>query len=228
MSPTDTRLRIRLVTGAVLGYLAAGGRVYLGSLDVPIEPSSWREIIALYSLSSLITAALLVFGLILTRSIVRLWTERGRQQLGARFKTKMVLGAMAISLLAGHIHVLRQLFIIEPHARPVVPSTIGNCFRRNAEAAQRFRAKAHCHDCMRRVIKPQCTFRRLRNRFWPTHCPVDWMLSGYTTRRVISCGRSNLRRSARGSRSCDMHGGRRAGGIGAPTAKRRGDLGSGR
>src|SRR5439155_6952429 len=53
----------------------------------------------LYAVSSFITALLLVFALILTRTIARLLLERSRNQLGARFKTKMVLGAMAISLL---------------------------------------------------------------------------------------------------------------------------------
>src|SRR5260370_31211268 len=53
----------------------------------------------LYAVSSFITAAFLVFGLILARTILRLWVERSREQLGARFKTKMVVGAMAISLL---------------------------------------------------------------------------------------------------------------------------------
>ena len=127
MSPTDTKLRIRLVTGAVLVTLLLAAVFTLGSLDVPIEPSSWREIIALYSLSSLITAALLVFGLILTRSIVRLWTERGRQQLGARFKTKMVLGAMAISLLP----VIFMFFV----SYSLLNRTLGRWFPRPLEIA---------------------------------------------------------------------------------------------
>src|SRR5260370_8981005 len=54
---------------------------------------------ALYAVSSFITAAFLVFGLILARTTLRLWAESSREQLGARFKTKMVVGAMAISLL---------------------------------------------------------------------------------------------------------------------------------
>src|SRR5436309_2335587 len=53
----------------------------------------------LYAVSSFVTAALLVFLLILGRTTLRLWVERRREQLGARFKTKMVVGAMALSLL---------------------------------------------------------------------------------------------------------------------------------
>ncbi len=124
MTPT---LRTRLVIGAVLVTLLLAAVFTLGSLDVPIEPRSWREIIALYSLSSLITAALLVFGLILTRSIVRVWLERGRQQLGARFKTKMVLGAMAISLLP----VIFMFFV----SYSLLNRTLGRWFPRPLEIA---------------------------------------------------------------------------------------------
>ncbi len=127
MSPMTNKLRIRLVIGAVLVTLLLAAVFTLGSLDVPIEPSSWREIIALYSLSSLITAALLVFGLILTRTIVRLWTERGKQQLGARFKTKMVLGAMAISLLP----VIFMFFV----SYSLLNRTLGRWFPRPLEIA---------------------------------------------------------------------------------------------
>jgi len=99
MSPSTDKLRVRLALGGVFVTLLLAAVFTLGSLDVPLEPQSWREVIALYAVSSFITAALLIFGLILTRSIVRLWAERSKDQLGARFKTKMVLGATAISLL---------------------------------------------------------------------------------------------------------------------------------
>src|SRR5437588_5462075 len=54
---------------------------------------------AFFAVSSFITAAFIVFGLILMRTALRLWAESSREQFGARFKTKMVVGAMAISLL---------------------------------------------------------------------------------------------------------------------------------
>ena len=53
----------------------------------------------LYALSTFIVAALLVFGLILARSLLRLWAERRAHQPGSRFKTKMVMGAVAVSFL---------------------------------------------------------------------------------------------------------------------------------
>ena len=99
MSHLDNKQRWGLAFGGILLTLLLAAVFTFGSLDLPFEPKSWRAAMALYAVSSFITAALLVFGLILARTILRLWVERSREQLGARFKTKMVVGAMALSLL---------------------------------------------------------------------------------------------------------------------------------
>src|SRR5208283_2466710 len=77
--------------------------------------------------SCFITAALLIFGLILTRSIVRLWAERSKEQLGARFKTKMVIGAMTVSLLP----VVFMFFV----SYSLLNRTLGRWFPRPLEVA---------------------------------------------------------------------------------------------
>jgi two-component system nitrogen regulation sensor histidine kinase NtrY len=99
MSAPESRLRLRLAVAAILLTLLLAAVFTFGSLDVPFEPKNWRDALTLYAVSSLITAALLTFTLILTRTMLRLWAERSKDQLGARFKYKMVVGAMAISLL---------------------------------------------------------------------------------------------------------------------------------
>jgi two-component system nitrogen regulation sensor histidine kinase NtrY len=99
MSRLDSKQRWSLVIGGSLLTLLLAAVFTFGSLEVPFEPKSWRTLMPLYAVSSFITAALLVFGLILGRTVLRLWAETSREQLGARFKTKMVVGAMAISLL---------------------------------------------------------------------------------------------------------------------------------
>src|SRR5438552_2683323 len=99
MSRLDNKQRWGLAIGGILLTLLLAAVFTFGSLNVPFEPKSWRAVMALYAVSSFITAAFLVFGLILARTILRLWAERSREQLGARFKTKMVVGAMAISIL---------------------------------------------------------------------------------------------------------------------------------
>ncbi len=127
MTPAHAKSHVRLVLGGISLTLLLAAVFTLGSLDVPIEPRSWRELIALYAVSCFITAALLIFSLILVRSIVRLWMERSKQQTGARFKTKMVLGAMAISLLP----VIFMFFV----SYSLLNRTLGRWFPRPLEIA---------------------------------------------------------------------------------------------
>jgi PAS domain S-box-containing protein len=91
--------RLLLTFGGIFITLLLAAVITMGSLRVPIEPHAWDELIVLYALSTLLVATLLVFGLILGRTVIRLWAERRADELGSRFKTKMVLGAMAVSLL---------------------------------------------------------------------------------------------------------------------------------
>ncbi len=98
MSDSPCNSRLFLALGGILFSFLLAAVVTLGSLRVPFEPGTWGEKIVLFAGNTFIVAALLVFGLILGRALVRLWVERRAEQLGSRFKTKMVLGAMAVSL----------------------------------------------------------------------------------------------------------------------------------
>ncbi len=127
MSHPDNRQHLRLIVGGVLLTLLLAAVFTMGSLDVPFEPGSWKVIIALYALNGLIIAALLVFVLIFLRSMIRVLMERSKQQPGARFKTKMVLGAMAISLLP----VVFMFFV----SYSLLNRTLGRWFPRPLEIA---------------------------------------------------------------------------------------------
>jgi nitrogen fixation/metabolism regulation signal transduction histidine kinase len=86
------------IGGIVVTFLTAA--VFMvGSLDVPLRPEQGSEFAVFFALTTLLTAALLVFAVILARSLVRLWIERRSGQMGSRFKVKMVLGAIGVSLL---------------------------------------------------------------------------------------------------------------------------------
>ena len=99
MSRGGSKHRFPLILGGVGLSLLLAAVFTFGSLNVPFEPQNWRDVLVLYAVSAFITAAFLVFGLILTRTLLRTWAESGQQHLGARFRTKMVIGAMTISLL---------------------------------------------------------------------------------------------------------------------------------
>jgi hypothetical protein len=68
----------------------------LGSLTLPFEPT---DQVILYALSMFVVTALVVFLFILARTLVRLGAERLAHKPGSRFKTRMVLGAIAVSFL---------------------------------------------------------------------------------------------------------------------------------
>ncbi|MBI1749095.1 MAG: HAMP domain-containing protein [Acidobacteria bacterium] len=91
--------KITLAVGGLLVALLLAAVFTLGSLRIPFEPDRWQEFLILYAVSTFMVAALLVFGLIFARTLLRTWAERRAETLGGRFKTKMVAGAMAIALL---------------------------------------------------------------------------------------------------------------------------------
>jgi two-component system, NtrC family, nitrogen regulation sensor histidine kinase NtrY len=88
-----------MAIGGIVVVLLAAAVFTLGSLNIPLRPQQGNAFVVFFALSTLIVAALLVFSLILTRSLVRLGAERLSGQMGSRFKVKMVFGAMGVSLL---------------------------------------------------------------------------------------------------------------------------------
>src|SRR5579862_709658 len=89
--------RLWMIVSAIFVVLMLSAIFTLGSLNA--LPSHWNDVLILYALTTFIVIALIIFGLILVRTLVRLGMERRANQLGSRFKTKMVLGAMGVSLL---------------------------------------------------------------------------------------------------------------------------------
>src|ERR1700716_1473683 len=127
MSRLTSKQRWGFAAAALFLILLLAAVFTFGSLAVPFEPKNWRDALTLYAVSSFITAALLIFGLILSRTALRLWAERSKDQLGARFKTKMVVGAMAISLLP----VVFMFFV----SYSLLNRTLGRWFPRPLEIA---------------------------------------------------------------------------------------------
>jgi two-component system, NtrC family, nitrogen regulation sensor histidine kinase NtrY len=93
---TSRKSQLLLVIGGVTIALLLAAVFTLGSLTLPFEP---RDQVVLYALSTFLVAALLVFLFILARTLVRLLMERLAHKPGSRFKTKMVLAAIAVSFL---------------------------------------------------------------------------------------------------------------------------------
>ena len=64
-----------------------------------IRPSNAQQTILLIAVSTVIFLAFVIFALILARILLKVYVERRQQQLGARFKTKMVVAFLGLSLV---------------------------------------------------------------------------------------------------------------------------------
>jgi two-component system, NtrC family, nitrogen regulation sensor histidine kinase NtrY len=95
VTPARKAQRLWLALGGFFVALLAAAIFTLGSLNTPIHLQG----AVLFAVTMFVVSAFLVFASVLARSLLRLRAERRAQQLGSRFKTRMVLGAMGISLL---------------------------------------------------------------------------------------------------------------------------------
>src|SRR3990172_3151838 len=96
----DLRMRPSfMIATSVLVLLLVVSVFGLTSLNLSfISPSESSEVIVLFGLSAIIFLALVIFGFILFRSLLKLYLERRTNQLGSRFKTKLVFGALCLSV----------------------------------------------------------------------------------------------------------------------------------
>src|SRR5262245_48169808 len=69
------------------------------NLDPPFSPSEPDQIFLLFSLSTVIFLVLLVFGFVLLRDLVKVWVERKQQKPGSRFKTKILVSLVSLTLI---------------------------------------------------------------------------------------------------------------------------------
>jgi two-component system nitrogen regulation sensor histidine kinase NtrY len=99
-SPPNSRRKITMIILLVL----VPTLLFLGwsqaSLNLSfIRPSSAQGTILLLALSALIFLAFVIFALILSRILLKLYVERRQRRLGSQFKTKMVVAFLGLSLL---------------------------------------------------------------------------------------------------------------------------------
>lgn len=98
---TDLKMRPGFIIGAGIIVVASIVSLFgLTSLNLPfISPTDSEQTILLFVLSTIIFLGLVIFGFILFRSLLKLYLERRANQLGSKFKTKLVCGALGLSLL---------------------------------------------------------------------------------------------------------------------------------
>ncbi len=85
---------------SVLLLLLATLTFWQTSLDFgDFRPGGATETIVLWATSTLVVIGVLVLGFIVFRNLVRLYVDRQHNRLGSRIKTKLVAGALALSII---------------------------------------------------------------------------------------------------------------------------------
>lgn len=95
------RRRVRIIVLAIITLVLSALLFVQAALNtLPwVRPSSVSETLGLYFLSTINFLAFVVLLMVLVRNIIKLRRERLAQRLGARFKTRLVIYFIALSLL---------------------------------------------------------------------------------------------------------------------------------
>src|SRR5256886_11255420 len=83
-----------LLTLAILAFVQAAF-----NLDPFLSPSEPSQIVLLYTLSIFIFLALVIFGFVLLRTLVKVWIERKQQKPGSKFKTSLLVSLISLTLI---------------------------------------------------------------------------------------------------------------------------------
>jgi PAS domain S-box-containing protein len=68
------------------------------AFNLTLRPSTSEQVLILVALSTLIFLLLIALTFVLVRNLLKLYTERRTGKLGSKFRTRMVVGALALSL----------------------------------------------------------------------------------------------------------------------------------
>jgi len=63
------------------------------------SPQDTSQIVLLFTLSTIVFLVLIIFGFVLARSLFKLWVERGTASPGAKFKTRLILSLIGLTLI---------------------------------------------------------------------------------------------------------------------------------
>ena len=93
-----TKKRLLLITGVVALAISTLLVAWQGSFDLGrFGPSDPAQTFIFWAITSLIFILMVTLGFILFRELVKLYIARQSKQVGSRIRTKLVLGALALS-----------------------------------------------------------------------------------------------------------------------------------
>ncbi len=105
--------RLLHILGAVLLAASVTLVVWQGSFSVgSFAPDDPDQTFFFYGISILIVLLMVTLGFMLARLIVKLWIERSHDRPGSRISTKLVVGALALSMMPVFFMVLFNVYVL--------------------------------------------------------------------------------------------------------------------
>ncbi len=105
--------RLRHVLGAILLAASVTLVVWQGSFSVgSFAPDDPEMTFVFYGISILIVLLMVTLSFMLARLIVKLWIERSHDRPGSRISTKLVVGALALSMMPVFFMVLFNVYVL--------------------------------------------------------------------------------------------------------------------
>src|SRR5947209_17717836 len=105
--------QLKNVLAAILLVASATLVLWQGSFDFGrFRPEDPEQTFVFFGISLLIFLLMVTLGFMLVRIIVKLWVDRRGDRLGSRIRTKLVAGALALSLLPVFFMVLFNYYVM--------------------------------------------------------------------------------------------------------------------
>src|SRR3984885_619125 len=105
--------RLLHVLGAILLIASVTLVVWQGSFSVgSFAPGDPEQTFVFYGISILIVLLMVTLGFMLARLIIKLWIERSHDRPGSRISTKLVVGALALSMMPVFFMVLFNVYVL--------------------------------------------------------------------------------------------------------------------
>jgi two-component system, NtrC family, nitrogen regulation sensor histidine kinase NtrY len=138
------------------------------NLDPFFSPSEPNQILLLVTLSAFVFLVLLIFGFILLRTLIKVWTERKQQKPGSKFKTTVLVSLVTLTLIPATCLFLFAFALVSRNIDKWFSVPVDQIFNASSQMGAEWRGD---HEALERGIldhlaqEPQQDLDKIRKTF---------------------------------------------------------------
>lgn len=107
-----TRRRLMNVLAGIFLLITVVLVAWQGSFKTGVWPADTEQTFVFFGLSTIIFLVMLSLGFLIVRLVVKIWVERRADKIGSSIRTKLVIGALALSLMPVFFMVLESVYVL--------------------------------------------------------------------------------------------------------------------